>query len=351
MLPPEVGVAWIRREITSGTAAGEVVVATSLGMFGEHPSPTGGLDLAALTTEGSGPMVGEIVKASVLDGLTVRTTLDPTEQGFLDDHRYDGPAMFPGVMYMEAFAEVSKLLLPDWHVVAVEDVAYTGLKFFRDEPRTLTITSLLRPDPDDPQGLVAECTLSAERKLPGSDTPQVTTHGRGLVRLSADAPDPEKLAKPTLSSKKSISPDDVYAVYFHGPAYQVMQSVWRASKGKGAVSRFAEDIPANHSPSDAPTVIGPRLAEICFQTAGMWEMGTQGVLALPEKVGSLRVYGVPTEETPLVCTARPTDHGFDCVVQRKDGTVVVHMTGYRTVATPNPLPEEQAETFRRVMGD
>ena len=176
-------------------------------------------------------------------------------------------------------------------------------------------------------------------------------NGRGKVRLAAQPLEPESRAKPTLSGKKSISPDDVYAVYFHGPAYQVMQSVWRASKGKGAMSRFSEDIPANHSPSDAPTLVGPRLAEICFQTAGMWEMGQEGRFALPERVGSLRVYGAPTEETPLVCTARPTDDGFDCVVQRKDGTVVVHMTGYHTVVTPNPLPEEQAETFRRVMGD
>jgi hypothetical protein len=129
-----------------------------------------------------------------------------------------------------------------------------------------------------------------------------------------------------------------------------MQSVWRA-KGQGAVSRFAEDLPANHVPSDAPLLIGPRLAEICFQTAGIWEMGQEGKMALPDHVGSLRVYGTPTEETPLVCTARPTDDGFDCIVARKDGTVVVHMTGYQTVVTPSPLPDDQTAPIRAVMAD
>ncbi len=33
MLPPEAGVAWIRRELTSGTTDGEVIVAGTLGMM------------------------------------------------------------------------------------------------------------------------------------------------------------------------------------------------------------------------------------------------------------------------------------------------------------------------------
>jgi hypothetical protein len=257
--------------------------------------------------------------------------------------------MFPGVMYMEAFAEVSRLLRPDWHVVGVEDVRFMGgMKFFRDEPRTVTITSLLQPMPGDEHALVADCAFISERVLPGSDRPQQTVHARGRVRLATQPAEPEKAAKPPMSSKKSLTPDEVYAVYFHGPAYQVMRSVWRA-KGDGAVSRFAEDLPANHVPSDAPVLIGPRLAEICFQTAGMWEMGQEGRFALPDQVGSLRVMGTPSEDTPLVCTARPTPDGFDCLVQRSDGTVVVHMTGYRTVVTPQPLPDEHAAAIRAVM--
>ena len=59
------------------------------------------------------------------------------------------------------------------------------VKFYRDEPRTLTITALLRPDGDD---LVAECRLTAERMLPGADKPQRTVHFTGSVRLTADPP-------------------------------------------------------------------------------------------------------------------------------------------------------------------
>src|SRR6185369_7347450 len=78
LLPPEAGAAWIRRELMS---------------HGRR---------------------GEVVEAGVLDGLVVRTRLDPKVQPFLDDHRIDGTAVLPGVMGMEAFAEVARLLVPQW---------------------------------------------------------------------------------------------------------------------------------------------------------------------------------------------------------------------------------------------
>ena len=102
MLPPETGVAWVRRELGSHPFRGEVVVAGRLGRMAEGYHPTGGLDPGVLDTQ-EATMVGEVVEASVLDGLLVRTRLDPKRQPFLDDHRIDaavdalvsGPAVLP----------------------------------------------------------------------------------------------------------------------------------------------------------------------------------------------------------------------------------------------------------------
>ena len=181
VLAPEAGVAWIRRELGSHPFRGEVVVAGRLGRMAEGYHPTGGLDLAAIDNP-SGTLVGQVVEANLLDGLVVRTTLDPTEQPFLDDHRIDDTSVLPGVMGMEAFAEVARLLVPQWQVVSVEDVDFlTPVKFYRNEPRTVTITAGIRPDGTD---LVADCRLEAERTLPGGDSPQRTVHFTGRVRLS-----------------------------------------------------------------------------------------------------------------------------------------------------------------------
>ena len=77
----------------------------------------------ALTGGGAhGPMVGEVT-LSTNDGIVDRVTLDPAQQAFLGDHRIDGTAVLPGVMGMEAFAEVASLVAPPGcRVAAVEDV-------------------------------------------------------------------------------------------------------------------------------------------------------------------------------------------------------------------------------------
>ena len=60
------------------------------------------------------------------------------------------------------------------------------VKFYRDEPRTMEISALLRPDGED---LVAECRLTAERQLVGQAERVRTTHFTGRVVLAPDAGD------------------------------------------------------------------------------------------------------------------------------------------------------------------
>ena len=63
-------------------------------------------------------------------------------------------------------------------------------------------------------------------------------------------------------------------MYFHGPAYQVLKRAWWDENG--AVGEMAAGLPDNHHPSDQPLAMAPRLVELCFQTAGLWEMAVPG---------------------------------------------------------------------------
>jgi hypothetical protein len=342
MLPPEAGVAWIRRELTSPSDAGEVVVAGALGAMAAEFHETGGLDPAAVST--TGPVAGAVTKMSVHDGLVVEIALDPTAHPFLDHHRIDGTPVLPGVMGMEAFAEAARVLAPDRYVVAVENVDFRApVKFYRDEPRTLTVSALLRPDGDD---LVAECRLTAERALPGSDLPQRTVHFTGAVRLGAQPPAAETDDTPVATDAPALPAADVYRMYFHGPAYRVVGSAWR--DGDATAARFATDLPPQ---ADSASVIGPRLVELCFQAAGLHEAGHEGRLALPLRVGAVRLATVaPAERDDLVAYARPDgDGGFECVVRAADGSVVLRLEGYRTVPLPQPLPDDVRAPIQAVV--
>ncbi|HRC39708.1 MAG TPA: SDR family NAD(P)-dependent oxidoreductase, partial [Rubrivivax sp.] len=164
MLPPEAGVAWIRRELLSSDFRGEVIVAGELGMMAAEPPAEAAVVLGEPAPGQAGPMTGS-VRMSVHQGLVMQTLLSPKDQPFLDHHRIDGTSVLPGVMGMEAFAEAALLLAPDHKVLALEDVVFAApLKFYRDEPRTLTVQVVVSPDGE---GLMAHARLVAERKLAG----------------------------------------------------------------------------------------------------------------------------------------------------------------------------------------
>jgi hypothetical protein len=309
-------------------------------MAGEYHDE-GGVDLSALVggEHDHGPMIGR-ASVSVHDGVVVASTLDPVQQPFLNDHRIDGVPVLPGVMGMEAFAEAAHLLAPGHHVVAVEDVAFAApLKFYRDEPRTVTVQAVIDPDGD---GLVAHCELSAERMLPGHDAPQRTVHFTGRVRLGPEAPTPEPADPPGDPEGPAMNAEQVYSFYFHGPAYQVVTSAWRA--GDSSVATLADPLPDNHQPVGLPLTTAPRLVELCFQTAGLWQAGLEDRLALPTRVASASMLADPaTASGPLRAVARESAPGvFDCLVIDAKGDVIVRLDGYETIALPAPIPDEVA---------
>ncbi len=342
MLPPEIGIPWIRRELTASGFRGEVVVAGALGQLAAEYHSRGGLADGVPGTA-AGPMIGDVV-ASVHNGLIVRTTLDPAGQPFLNDHRIDGTPVLPGVMGIEAFVEAARLLVPDQPVVAVEGVDFRApVKFHRDEPRTLTVTALVRPEGPD---LVADCALSAERVLPGSDTPQRTVHFIGSVRFGTRMPEPQTGVVPEPHGAM-LGPAEVYRLYFHGPAYRVVGGAWR--DGDSAVGRFAPDLPAQHDPAAGPVFCGPRLVELCLQTAGLWEAGRYGRLALPLHIGRVSLLAEPAESAVLVAVVHPAGDGFDAEVLDGSGRVVLRLADYRTVPLPAPLSDDVRDPIRSTM--
>ena len=285
-------------------------------------------------------MVGDVVTMGVWRPLTVKTMLDPTAQGFLDHHRIDGTAVLPGAMGVEAFAELALLACPGSMVSAVAEIAFLApFKFYRNKPRQLTLEAVLSPGDGDE--VVADCRLLGTRMLPNRPEPQVTTHFTGRVRMMLAAGPPGHAALgavPGPVDRAVVGRDAIYQVYFHGPTYQVLERSWR--HGASQVGLMAENLPANHYPGDRPLASAPRLLELCFQTAGVWELGTSGRLALPQHV---TLVAAPGSEQDLsgrayaVVTPRDEGESFDAEVVDDAGRVHLRMTGYRTVVLPVPI--------------
>ena len=353
MLPPEVGIPVVRRELTAANTATEIVEAGALGIMADERHETGGLDVARATAslaDHAGPMTGRVVSFHSDGTITIVTELDPTRQAFLDDHRIDGTPVLPGVMGMEGFAEVARALLPEFHVVELTNVDLLApFKFYRDQPREVILRARLTDGGH--QTIIADCELIGRREL-RDHSEQETRHFVGRGKLAKKAPSaPKASANPAGQDgeKDIVGRDAVYGIYFHGPAYQVLASAWRDNGH--VVGTFASELPANHAPPGSPTELSPRLIELCFQTAGVWEIGIAGRMALPTHVDRVVRFAAAGKQGPLwaVVTPRGDGKGVDAEIVDETGRVRVRLEGYRTVELPGELEASVLAPIRAAM--
>jgi len=248
-------------------------------------------------------------------------------------------------------------------VAAIEDVNFLApFKFYRNEPRAVSVEATIHPQRGnysqlDGLTLLADCRLIGSRLLPNQTEPQVTTHFTARVRLAKLTP--QAMTVPALGLPDQhfdghiIEAADIYRLYFHGPAYQVVARAWW--DGHRIIGLMAKGLPANHLPSELPTIMAPRLIELCFQTAGLWEMGVQGSMGLPQHidcVSSSSLLVTPeSADTRLyaVVTPNPGRGSFDAEVVDAKGNRYLQLSGYRTVAVPRAVDAEPLKALQAAM--
>ncbi|PDW04854.1 type I polyketide synthase [Candidatus Viridilinea mediisalina] len=347
MLPPEVGIPTIRRELTAGATRDEIVVGLGLGVLVAPFDPHGGLDpakLAANLAARERPllMVGSLRSADLYEGIVAETTLDPAQQPFLYDHQIEGTPVLPGVMGTEGFAELASLLVPGFSVARIErEELDSPVKFHRNQPRPLTLSAFIHPA--DNGDLIAHTALRStfQPSVAAGQTPPPaieTVHFRAEVRLSRRAPAQPQGEVPSLNGNAQvIARDAIYQVYFHGPAYQVLAQV--TLNDESAIGLMANDLPADSVPADVEQLVNPRLLELCFQTAGVWEIYQSEQMALPSAFDSLIVYrnlrAAPADtRIYAVVSHHASGNGFDARVLDDQGNVYLDLSGYRTARLP-----------------
>jgi hypothetical protein len=281
----------------------------------------------------------------------------------------DDTPLLPGVMGVEGFAEIASLIASDlgcakpcYTVASIEDVDfYQPLKYYRQQPRAATWRAVVSPESG---GLVAEVTLESTREIAATGAQQHATHFYGRVHLapqSGEQPEVPPAEPPTVEppvwhtgagNGATVEPADIYRVYFHGPAFQVLDGVQR--EGDTVVGRLRADLPAfTGSPAKMLTV--PRLLELCLQTAGVWEIGKTGVLALPTAIDRVVVHQLPENKEVLYAQMEPrpgdNDLCFDGRVVDEKGQVYLEMNGYRTARLPTSIAPEQVAPLKAAVAD
>jgi Polyketide synthase dehydratase len=286
-------------------------------------------------------MLGALTAAHLYGGITAETTLDPKEQPFLYDHQIEGTPLLPGVMGTEGFAELASILAPGYSVARIEHERLSSpIKFYRGQPRTLTLKATVRAA--GPGELLARTELrsSFQPAVAAGQTPppaQETVHFTAEVRLASAVTGAETVEPPLArDDARVVERADIYRIYFHGPAYQVLEKVLLTDEM--ALGMLAADLPPDSVPAQAEHLVDPRLLELCFQTAGIWEIANSEQMALPSSLETLQVYRHLEEAGGAtiyaVVTAVAGGEAFDARVVDDHGNVYLDLTGYRTSRLP-----------------
>jgi malonyl CoA-acyl carrier protein transacylase len=361
MVNPQEAAPYVRRELEAGSS-GEVILAGSMGQLETQTDPDGGIDVAktngALTS--GNPIHVMLSRASgfsLKEGILLEAELDPSQEPFLKDHALNGTPLLPGVMGIEGFAVAAEHVASSlgsakggFRVESLSEIEFlTAFKFYKDEPRRITWKAQVVREAE---GLVARVSLESKfaRRQGKVD---LTVHFKGKVHLVPES-QPRKTEKsqpPHWNGAYTIPAEDIYKLYFHGPSFQVLAGVQK--DGDVVLGKLNKEIPPL-TENKGLMVSVPVLVELCFQTAGIWEIGMDGALSLPKSIGSLRLFenkvnGVPIFAQVRQQTTAEGGRSFNARVIDSQGLVYLEMGDYKTVSLPYGVEKDLLSPINKLM--
>jgi hypothetical protein len=134
-----------------------------------------------------------------------------------------------------------------------------------------------------------------------------------------------------------ITSEMLYRTYFHGPAYRVVESVRICSDQ--AIGLLPVELLPDTDPENVAHQMQARLIELCFQTAGAWELTLKNRMALPTALASVTVFplaegiAVPRADRRIYALVEVVKDGesFDAQVVDDCGDIYLRLKGYRTI--------------------
>jgi hypothetical protein len=284
-------------------------------------------------------MLSSVTGFDPQNGVTLEVELDPDKEPFLYDHAFDGTPLLPGVMGIEGFSVAAQHIASvlgagddySFRVARLEDIQFLhSFKFYRNEPRHV----IWRAQPLwEDQRLKVSVTLESKRPARlGEGKTQL--HFSGIVHLQPTQQPLQSVAAapPKWNGRYTLHDEDIYKLYFHGPAFQVLEGVQR--EDNRIIGKLRRDLPPITSrPINLDTT--PVLIELCLQTAGIWETSVTGTMNLPQAIEKVSLYRQVTNGVPVYARVEPTqtDDGFSFNSQVVDakGRVYLELENYRTV--------------------
>ncbi len=251
---------------------------------------------------------------------------------YLADHAIEGTPYVPGVMGIETFMETATALtgavpqgLKDVHF-------YLPIKLLRNRPQAVRVIGKASGN---------EASMEIESDFINSKGVKMGNTRRHFTAKTLDGftsnwASVKAEAMTGLTAPMSVSKEEIYQKYFHGPSFQVLAGIIR-------VDKHASLAVYNTTPrpqwNDGPRTLlaNPMLIEAAFQCCGFQDMSIEHKMTLPDGIAEVAVLNnqVPPAQLYLYGVNRGnTADGktlHDAYVFDAQGNVWVEIHGYQAI--------------------
>ena len=210
-----------------------------------------------------------------------------------------------------------------------------------------------------PQGMAPRADVQASPLADGSV--QCSVHGRSRAdaavplfdarvgTFTGGAPPTALPDTMDLLMPMNVRAPQVYALYFHGPAWRVVRSARLA--GEAMLCELNPYLPALMRDAHDPLVAAPQWVELAMQAAGLLEIALRARMMIPHRIERIAVFS-PVEAAPrqqVFAYARFSGAGTDIDLVDAGRRLLLRISGYQTTALPFATDTAAVSALQRAL--
>ncbi|MBO7191042.1 MAG: SDR family NAD(P)-dependent oxidoreductase, partial [Elusimicrobiaceae bacterium] len=251
---------------------------------------------------------------------------------YLADHAIEGTPYVPGVMGLETFMETATALTGQVPQGLKDVHFYLPIKLLRNRPQAVRVIGKAQ---GNRAGMEIESDFINSKGIKMGNTRRHFT-ACTLDSFVSNWDSVKSAALSGIFQPVSVSKEEIYQKYFHGPSFQVLGGIIKVDN---AASLAVYNTTPRSQWTDGPRTLlaNPMLIEAAFQCCGFQDMTLQHRVTLPDAIDEVAVLKnqVPPAKLYLYGVSRGlTADGktlHDAYVFDETGVLWVEIHGYRAI--------------------
>ncbi|MCQ2410640.1 MAG: SDR family NAD(P)-dependent oxidoreductase, partial [Elusimicrobiaceae bacterium] len=255
-----------------------------------------------------------------------------TSDPYLADHAIEGTPYVPGVMGLETFMETATALTGQVPQGLKDVHFYLPIKLLRNRPQAVRVIG-------KNNGIETEMEIESDFiNSKGIKMGNTRCHftAKTLDNFVSTWDSVKEAALAAINAPVSVSKEEIYQQYFHGPSFQVLGGILRVDKNTSVAVYNTTPRPQW---TDGPRTLlaNPMLIEAAFQCCGFQDMSMEHKMTLPDGIKEVAV--LKNQVPPATLYLYGVNRGFtadgktlhDAYVFDADGALWVEFHGYQAI--------------------